>query len=143
MDSNSNDRSNVKVPSAAAVARFSAGPLHRAHHSGHRNVDDITSACTHYSPTSTHEALSSRAPRRPEPVYLSPRHHSSPPTSSSVTLNECCAPAPLSAQARPLKKKMGLSKTQRIGILLGIDSAFFLVELIVGKWELSQIEAED
>lgn len=27
---------------------------------------------------------------------------------------------------------MGLSKSTRIGILLGIDSAFFLLELIVG-----------
>jgi hypothetical protein len=44
-------------------------------------------------------------------------------------LNECCAPREKTPR---LKGMMGLSKTQRILVLLAIDSAFFLLELVVG-----------
>jgi zinc transporter 1 len=37
---------------------------------------------------------------------------------------------------------MGLSKTNRIIILLVIDSAFFLLELITGEYRLPQIRIE-
>jgi hypothetical protein len=75
--------------------------------------------------------------RRPEAAYLSP-HRALPSfeflsTTSSITLNECCAPS--RPQTTLTHTAMGLSKTQRIAILLAIDSAFFLVELIVGKWD--------
>lgn len=73
---------------------------------------------------------------KPPQAYLRPcrgvSSPSSPSKASTETLNECCAPLP--AQKSPTATTMGLSKTHRIIILLGIDSAFFLVELIVGKW---------
>lgn len=55
---------------------------------------------------------------------------------STLTLQQCCA-APVH---RPTKRstKMGLTKTQRIGILLAIDSAFFLLELTIGKLDIAQ-----
>ena len=152
MDSNSNDGSNVRPTPAGAEAQFSEqvrqrqnlrdldAPLQQSPHSGHHTVGDITpgpSTCTYHSTSPSYETNTRQTVTKPDPVYLSPHHsyQSSPPTSSSVTLNECCAPA--SAQARPPRRKMGLSKTQRISILLGIDSAFFLVELVVGKWNIS------
>jgi hypothetical protein len=74
--------------------------------------------------------------QKPAQVYLSPYRAptspASPFTASAETLNECCAP--LSAQAPRTHSTMGFTKSQRIGILLGIDSVFFLVELIVGEW---------
>ncbi len=72
---------------------------------------------------------------KPAQAYFSPYHlpsasssPSSPLTASTDTIHECCAPPP--AQAPRIPRKMGLSKTQRIAILLGIDSAFFVVELV-------------
>jgi len=68
---------------------------------------------------------------KPDHAYFSPYRASPsfPFTVSTETVNECCSPRP--AQA-PRGSRMGLSKSQRIGVLLGIDTAFFLVELIVG-----------
>jgi hypothetical protein len=54
----------------------------------------------------------------------------SPFTVSESTIYECCAPR--QAQASTKFRKMGLSKSQRICILLGIDSVFFVIELVVG-----------
>jgi hypothetical protein len=48
---------------------------------------------------------------------------------SEESLNECCAPG---HKTRRSKRKMGLSKTKRILVLLAVDSAFFLLELAVG-----------
>lgn len=45
------------------------------------------------------------------------------------SLNECCAPRKKTSRS---KRRMGLSKTKRILVLLAIDSAFFLLELVVG-----------
>lgn len=106
-------------------------------HRGNPNPDIIISApSTNTLPSSSlsHDPIVHEIPTRPDPVYLSPLHNHRPSSSnpSSVTLNECCAPRP--AQAPPPKKKMGLTKTQRIGILLAIDSAFFVLELGVGRW---------
>lgn len=54
-----------------------------------------------------------------------------PPSPSKLSINECCAPrAPLRSHT---DKKMGISKSNRIIILLVIDSAFFLLELVVGR----------
>lgn len=74
--------------------------------------------------------------KRPETAYFTPRRALPSfefiSTTSSLTLNECCAPS--RPQTPSTHATMGLSKTQRIAILLAIDSAFFLVELIIGKW---------
>lgn len=71
-------------------------------------------------------------PARPEPVHLPPEtHYTTLFSASAVTLNECCAPRTARAGSRKFGR-MGLSKEQRIGILLGIDGLFFLVELSVG-----------
>ncbi len=82
--------------------------------------------------------------QKPAQVYLSPYRAPTSPASpsppppppplraSAETLDECCAPIPAKAPRTP--SRMGLTKTHRILILLGIDSAFFLVELIVGEW---------
>jgi len=77
--------------------------------------------------------------RRPEAAYLSP-HRALPSfesfsSPSSITLNECCAPS--SPQSTSAPTTMGLSKTQRIAILLAIDTVFFLIELIIGEWYCS------
>jgi hypothetical protein len=48
---------------------------------------------------------------------------------SEESLNECCSPG---KKTRRSKRKMGLSKTKRILVLLAVDSAFFLLELVVG-----------
>jgi hypothetical protein len=48
---------------------------------------------------------------------------------SEESLDECCSPG---KKTRKSKRKMGLSKTKRILVLLAIDSAFFLLELVVG-----------
>lgn len=70
--------------------------------------------------------------QKPEKARLkSPRsvcnsiHLSSP---SKLSIQACCAPT-----AQVIPRKMGISKSNRIIILLVIDSAFFLLELIVGK----------
>jgi hypothetical protein len=56
-------------------------------------------------------------------VYLS--------SPSELSVNECCAPcAPVAAVPT---WRMGISKSNKIIILLIIDSAFFLLELVVGK----------
>jgi hypothetical protein len=66
---------------------------------------------------------------KPEKAFLrSPRRVYS---SAELSVNACCAPhVPLK---RPTSRKMGLSKSNRIIVLLVIDSVFFLVELVVGK----------
>lgn len=69
---------------------------------------------------------------RPDRVYLNPRHRLSALNDSKSTFNECCAPNP-GLVAGP-KKRMGFSKSQRICILLAIDSVFFLIELVVGMF---------
>jgi hypothetical protein len=74
-------------------------------------------------------------PVRPPPAHISPRRrdHVTPAfTSSEVTLYQCCAPP--SARRSPKFGRMGLSKEQRIGILLAIDGIFFLIELTVGMF---------
>jgi hypothetical protein len=123
---------------------------HQHHHHQHQPIhtgDSITAKESSSLFNREHEQASDNLPALPEAVHLSPSRiaqqryphplphpHPLPPlTASSVTLNECCAPAP--AQAPRSKSKMGLTKTQRIGILLAIDSVFFLIELIVGEWQ--------
>jgi hypothetical protein len=55
-------------------------------------------------------------------VYLS--------SPSELSVNECCVPrAPVAAVPT---RRMGISKSNKIIILLVIDSAFFLLELVVG-----------
>jgi hypothetical protein len=82
---------------------------------------------THDSDT-THKTL----PQEPQAAHLKPATSGSTPrTSSTDSIHECCAiRAPAPRTETPAK--MGLSKTQRICILLAIDSCFFLVELICG-----------
>ena len=94
------------------------------------------------APTSTQSTPNLPLPTRPEPAHLSTRS-STPPTpfsSSCDTLNECCAPC---ARAPRKIGKMGLTKSQRIGILLGIDSVFFLVELTVGMYPRLPLDRPD
>ena len=91
---------------------------------------------------SHHDHTSAPIPK-PQQAYFSPytRHpppSSSPVTTSTETLNECCAPIRVPG-VRPAKK-MGLSKTQRICILLGIDAVFFLIELVVGEYNTCVFE---
>lgn len=74
--------------------------------------------------------------KKPQQAYLRPHRRTSPSSSSAPsvtsaeTVHECCAP--VCAQPPTTTSKMGLSKTQRICILLAIDAVFFLVELICG-----------
>jgi hypothetical protein len=74
--------------------------------------------------------LDLKSPSYPEAAHLRPylSNQHAPFPSSCATLHECCAPR---APARKFGR-MGLTKSQRIGILLGIDTAFFLVEIVVG-----------
>lgn len=76
-------------------------------------------------------------PVRPQPAHLAPERTLWLPscTSSEVTLNQCCALP--SAPSSPKFGRMGLSKEQRIGILLGIDGVFFLIELSVGTLQIT------
>jgi hypothetical protein len=160
-DMSSNDRSNdsgasaeegAKVAelevAAATVQLHDNDTIYRTHHHQHHHhqsihTSDLITTEESSSPSARdHEQVSVNLPSLPKAVHLSPSRiaqqryphlHPLPPlTASSVTLNECCAPAP--AQASRNKSKMGLTKTQRIGILLAIDSVFFLIELIVGEW---------
>ena len=63
------------------------------------------------------------------PCSIDPSFSYSP---SSLTLNQCCAPA---AQLSPVtSSKMAFTKTQRICTLLVIDVCFFLLEIIVGEY---------
>merc|ERR1712000_263109 len=96
-----------------------------------------TSSNSHTS--CTHSSSSSHPPveliQKPVQAYFSPHripasYPSSPFTASTATVNECCAPR-LAQPPRP-RSIMGFTKSQRIGILLGIDAVFFLVELVVG-----------
>ena len=64
----------------------------------------------------------------PEPAVCLETLH---PASSTLSVNACCKPNHRAAASQD--KKMGLSKSNRIIILLVVDSAFFLLELIVGK----------
>jgi hypothetical protein len=120
------------VTRAAEVLQLSQGQSHR-----HDPASIVPSPSTFPSsapPIAPYDTHLTSLPVRPEPVHLS-GHSSEPPSpfnSSCETLNECCAPC---AQVPRLKSRMGLSKSQRIGVLLGIDTAFFLVELTVGMWQ--------
>lgn len=59
---------------------------------------------------------------------------------SQLTLDECCMPyAPVNSAST---KKMGLSKSTRIIILLVIDSAFFITELVIGRFTVLLSSAE-
>lgn len=73
-------------------------------------------------------------PQRPERAHLSPDRTptslDSPASASSVSFNECCAPQ--IPHSPDNQTTMGLSKTQRISVLLAIDSVFFLVEIVIG-----------
>lgn len=51
---------------------------------------------------------------------------------SQLSVNACCAPRQQVPASSP-DRKMGISKSNRIVILLVIDSAFFLLELVAGK----------
>ena len=99
-----------------------------------RNISSPSQCHQQIPCTSTTDHKDLELVARPEKAYLSPHKclaSLSPFSHSSTTLNECCAP---SSATRPRKHwKMGLSKSQRIIILLGIDSCFFLIELIVGE----------
>jgi hypothetical protein len=86
---------------------------------------------TYYHPQESIELI-----QKPLKAYSSPYHNpsspSSPVTASTATLDECCAPQ--SAQAPRTRAKMGFTKSQRIAILLGIDTVFFFIELVVGTY---------
>lgn len=69
--------------------------------------------------------------QKPLKVHLSPYHPPAPAAGSAVSVNECCKKRSKENLPRNTRK-MGLSKSQRIMLLLGIDGVFFLVELIVG-----------
>lgn len=74
--------------------------------------------------------------RKPQQAYFRPYRRTSrsssfsPSATSTDTVHECCAP--VCARPPTTTSKMGLSKTQRICILLAIDAVFFLIELICG-----------
>lgn len=91
----------------------------------------ISSIASHHSLTHSDTLLV--AIQRPEQAHLKDSGDISAPKWSSQaskeSLNECCATR---AKAIKPKRKMGLSKTKRILVLLAIDSAFFLLELVVG-----------
>ncbi|KAK5027278.1 Zinc resistance conferring protein [Exophiala sideris] len=105
-------------------------------------IDDFINAPATSSSSSTPPVNNTYSPpfapvehiQKPSEAYLSPYRLSSSPSTpfsaSSETIHECCAPRP--APPPRTRAVMGLSKSQRIGILLGIDSVFFLIELIVG-----------
>lgn len=106
-------------------------------HSPREQTYFITSSSAPSSIRTVHTLAPVQPPdfiEKPPQAYFSPHQLSSSPaspcTASTQTLHECCAVPP--AQS-PSTTTMGLSKTQRIIILLGIDSVFFLVELIVGE----------
>jgi hypothetical protein len=153
-DSGASAEEGAKVAAAATVQLHDNDTIythhhHQQHHRHHHQHQPIhtgdldTTGAPSSSCDREHEQVPLNLPALPEAVHLNPSRiaqqryphpHPLPPlTASSVTLNECCAPAP--AQAPRNKSKMGLTKTQRIGILLAIDSVFFLIELIVGKWQ--------
>ena len=86
---------------------------------------------------SYHSTQPIELPLRPEKAHLSPDRTptslESPASASSVSFNECCAPQiPHSPRNQTI---MGLSKTQRISVLLAIDSVFFLIEIVIGMPE--------
>ena len=75
--------------------------------------------------------------QKPQAVYLpipsGQQLSISHPSLSQLSLNQCCAPLGATASPRLAQRKMGLSKSNRIILLLAIDSAFFLLELVVGQ----------
>jgi hypothetical protein len=74
------------------------------------------------------EIHQTRKIEKPEKAFLRPPRRVC--SSAELSVNACCAPHV--ALKRPTSKRMGLSKSNRIIVLLVIDSAFFLVELVVG-----------
>ncbi|KAK4913159.1 Zinc resistance conferring protein, partial [Elasticomyces elasticus] len=83
---------------------------------------------------------SSILPRRPEPAHTSrekilqivlPQRNVPAYTQSTASLQQCCV-QPLKKERRIGSGKMALTKSQRIIILLAIDTVFFFVELIIG-----------
>jgi hypothetical protein len=95
------------------------------------------SSTSSLSYTSSWPTQTSDSPQVPPQAYFSPYRRTrassspSPRTVSTETVHECCAQT--SAQPPLVTNKMGLSKTQRICILLGIDAVFFLIELVCGQ----------
>ena len=81
--------------------------------------------------------------QRPEKAVLSPAQNNADfynlPSSSTLTVNACCTPNRRGPRSEP--RKMGLSKSNRIIILLVVDTAFFFLELIVGEFS-SMVEIE-
>jgi hypothetical protein len=65
----------------------------------------------------------------PKKAYLNPYRH--PPLSARLSLDECCVSFRKDKEPRK-RGGMALSKSSRIILLLAIDSAFFLLEIIVG-----------
>jgi hypothetical protein len=72
----------------------------------------------------------------PEPVHL----HTSLSNNTRFNITSCTAPSFDSRCAAGVKtkkprgfRKIMFSKSTRIAILLGVDSSFFLLELIVGE----------
>lgn len=72
--------------------------------------------------------------QRPEQAVLGPDRSNTDflnlPSPSTLSVNACCSPKRRSPQSQA---KMGMSKSSRIIILLVVDTAFFFLELIVGK----------
>lgn len=75
-------------------------------------------------------------PERPRNVLLKPERAIAcdySDLSSKDVSNVCCGGSARTPQPPVESRIMGLTKTQRISILLAIDGAFFFVELAVGE----------
>ncbi len=112
-------------------------PLPSCRHALHEKAEPLNISPPIHAATHPSYHDHTTAPQKPQQAYISPYTRLTRPTSppsfaSTDTLNECCAPV-CAPGPRPAKK-MGLSKTQRICVLLAIDAVFFLIELVVGEY---------
>lgn len=90
-------------------------------------ADSVARSLSIWTPQKPENAHVKAEQFHPQSYSLSHRPVFSP---SDLSLNQCCAPKV--QHLRSDRSKMALSKSQRIIILLAIDSAFFLVELVIG-----------
>lgn len=121
----------LAMPRRGLTNAHAHGPRHEMMEKSATTSPDIASLVNNDIPTVRNPEHVEKPQRA---ILRSPRGICSsvhPPSPSELSINECCAPrAPLRS---PPDKKMGISKSNRIIILLVIDSAFFLLELVVGK----------
>jgi hypothetical protein len=95
------------------------------------NSQDSTSSSHNINTNEPTPAQEAQRIEKPEKAFLRSPRSRSLCSSAELTVNACCAPhVPLE---NTTGKTMGLSKSNRIIVLLVIDSIFFLVELVVGK----------